>query len=40
MEMDEEDERKEEMLQRMNKAVISLSFPPFTPSQQRMYAVG
>ena len=40
MALDDEDERKENLLNRMNAAVISLSFPPFSPKQQLMYNVG
>ncbi|XP_023932821.1 MYCBP-associated protein-like isoform X2 [Lingula anatina] len=39
MEMDEDDEQKQEFLQQLNSAVISLSFPPFSPIQQEMYKV-
>ncbi|CAH1789365.1 unnamed protein product [Owenia fusiformis] len=40
MGMDEDDERKEEFLQRMNLAMITLSFPAFNATQQKMYSVG
>ena len=40
LEMDADDERKQEFLQKVNQAVISMSFPPFTPKQKDMYSVG
>ena len=38
--MDEDDERKQEYLLRLNKAVISMSFPVLDPVRQRMYNAG
>ena len=36
----EEDEQREELLQKLNTAVTSLSFPPMTPIKQAMYSAG
>ena len=36
----EDEEMREELLNRMNQAVTSLYFPPFTPIQHEMYKVG
>ena len=38
--LDEEDDRKQEFLHKLNSAIISLSFPAFTPTQQTMYGAG
>lgn len=37
---EEHQEEKQELLQQLNQTVITLSFPPFTPKQQRMYTAG
>jgi hypothetical protein len=40
MELDEDNEKKEEFLQRLNTAVVGLSFPPFSPMQETMHKCG
>lgn len=40
LDLDEEDDRKQEFLTKLNSAVISMSFPPFTPAQKVMYGAG
>ncbi|XP_074657573.1 MYCBP-associated protein-like isoform X3 [Tubulanus polymorphus] len=40
VDLDEEDERKEDLLQRLNMSILTVSFPPFNPVQQQMYNVG
>ncbi|KAK2157198.1 hypothetical protein LSH36_196g08021 [Paralvinella palmiformis] len=38
--LDEDDERKQEKLLQLNSAIISLSYPPFTPKQLQMFNMG
>ncbi|XP_064644995.1 MYCBP-associated protein-like isoform X2 [Lineus longissimus] len=40
MELEEDNEKKEEFLQRLNIAVVGLSFPPFSPRQEKMHKCG
>ena len=37
--LDEDDERKHVFLQRLNRCIVTLSFPPFTPKQKHMYSI-
>ena len=38
--MDEEEDRKQEILEQLNLQVFNLGFPPFTPKQQEMHNIG
>ena len=40
MAIDEDDDTKQEILQKLNIHVFNLGFPPFTPKQQEMHNIG